>query len=701
MVKRYHTTRTIYVIIIVLILLTLPTLLFDWSSVSASGAQPNLISNHWSPGQRCFQDELNKSDIDYYNCWLDNTGKILTSSELTGDVTDANNALLTLTRYGLNSSNSYLPEAVVNSSDLSSSGFVTNRIAMLQASNQSSTLEKLTIGSYYAGDSPLGYIGSDRLLINGNIYRSTNATVYQTAQGFVKRSLFSTPSGSFYLYVNATVIPGNPYVSITMQVLPLSTPMNSSDILYLQLFSNSGQFDNATLYDTSGNYVRPLTYNAGSLSSQNGTIIAYSKQDNVFTEDSVAINFNNTNAQVDDFEHWYQNAAFDSLSWFGIAYNSPGVSAGNMSAPIYVKVYPIDHMDYHLVNDTAKYIAENVKNTTVSPPVGFGFIAYGLALASEANRALAPLANSYWNYYYSRYAGSVYYTPYARSINTFALAGFALYGCNSTVEQFTRNFLGNTSGGSIEETGWAVAATYRLKTCTGLASDAALYHSFINSFVTNSQSFSGVTSDGGTRFVAPSATFEFGEAAAGLMLGGVTYNNPVVLSLMSAVYQSNLSGTILNYHYHGDLANTETLPAYILSTQIFQESMDNATRYFITGFRDANLTSIDFKNGTLLIGAIGDNGSIYVSHDGLVETYNINGRTILPISIEVTTVADTTTIYSVSTSTNTTTVTHVTTTTSTTTTTKSSSSGFVFVSAGLILAIFGIGVLAYSIRKQR
>ena len=682
-----------------LILLTLPTLFLDWSSASAT--QKNLISNHWVPSQTCFKDELNKSDIDYYNCWLDNTGKILTSSMLTGDAIDANNALLTLAKYGLNGSNSYLPETIINSSDLSSSGFMTNRIATLQASNQSSTLEKLAIGDYYASNDTLGYIGSDRILINGTIYRSTNATVYKTSDGFVKRSLFSTPNGSFYLFLNATLVPGNPYADVSLQVLPLNTPINSNDLLYLQVFSSSGQFDNATLYGSSGNYARPLVYNGGSPSLQNGMIVAYSKQDNVFTEDSLAITFNNSTAQIDDFEHWYQDSAFDSLSWFGIAYNSPSVSAGRMSSPIFTKIYPIEHMDYHLVNDTAKYIAENVKNTTVSPPVSFGFLAYGLALASQANptnQTLASLAKNYWNFYYSRYASSVYYTPYARSINTFALAGFTLYGCNSTVEDFTRNFLGNTSGGSIEESGWAVAATYRLETCTGLASDKALYESFVHSFVTSSQSFSGVILNSDTRFVAPSATFQFGEAAAGLMLGGVPYDDPVVLSLMNAVYQSNMSGTVLNEPYHGDLANTETLPAYLISTHLFQQSMDNMTGYFITGIRDANLTSIDYNNGTLIIGALGDNGSISVSHGGIVQTYDVNGRTSLPISIKVLTVTSTSTLHSTSTVTSIATITSVSTVTSTTT--KMSSLDLPTISIGLILGIVGIVSLVFSMRKR-
>lgn len=674
-----------------------------FSSIQTVALTPtNSISNHWLSQQSCYRDELNQSDTDYYNCWLDNTGKILTSSVLSGDSTDTRNSLLTLTKYGLNVTNSYLPEAIVNSSDVSSSRLVTNRIAALQASNQSSTLEELAIGNYYEGEAILGYIGSDRLDVNGTIYRSTNATVYQTSDGFVKRSLFTTPNASFYVYVNATVTPGNPYVDASIQVMPVKTFLNSSDFLYLQVFSNSGQFDNVSLYDGGGNYLRPLSYDNGSPSAQNGTIIAYSKQDNVFTEDSVAISINYTNSQVSDFEHWYQNPAFDNLSWFGIGYNSPDVSSGNMSAPIYAKIYPIEHMDYRLINDTAKYIAENVKNTTVSPPVSFGFIAYGLALASQANpsnQTLASLARNYWSYYYSRYASSVYYTPYARSINTFALAGFTLYGCNNTVEQFTHDFLGNTSGGSIEESGWAVAATYHLQACSELASDRALYESFLQSFVASSQSFARVVVN--NNFVSPSATFQFGEAASGLMLGGVPYNSPIVLALMSAVFQSNVSGTVLNYPYIGDLANTETLPAYSLSTCLFNKGMQNETGYTIAGLNRVNVTLLDYTNGTLFIGADGNNGTITISHNNSSQSFVVNGGTVIQVPRVVSTVTKTMTAVS----TTSVTVTHVSTTTYATTTTVTSSNGLyhysIYLAAGLTLAVLGVAFFGFALLRWK
>jgi hypothetical protein len=602
------------------------------SDATSSLQSANALSSHWVPGWG-YRDELNTSDTDNQNFWADNAGKILTMAELTNDTQDASQALSFFEHNGLGTSN-YLPEAVVNSSmlELNNGSGLTNRIAMLQASNGSSAssdLEQLAIGDYYAGEQVLSYLGSDRILVNGTIYRSTNATTFETSDGFVKRSEFATSQGVFYVYLNATISEGNAYAQVSMQVLPISTSLNSSDLLYLQVFSSEGQFDNASLYDLGGNYQRNLVYNNGSPSAQNGTIIAYSKQENVFTQDSVAINFGSSASSsgiVNDFEHWYHNAAFDSLSWIGIAYNAPQNAVGKLSAPIFANVYPVQHMDYRLVNDTAKYIALDMKNTTVSPPVGFGFIAYGLALDSSknsGNETLATLADNYWNYYYSRYepfhTAIDYSTAYARSINTFALAGFTLYGCNSTVENFARNYIGNTSGSSIEEYGWGVAALYKLETCTRSAGDISLYDSFVNSFGTSKSNFIVMSAENipNRSDLNPSFTFQFGEAASGLLLGGIPYNDPVVLEAMDAVYQSNVSGTLLNQPFHGDLANTETIPAYLLSTSLFQSEMRSGTNgYWISGIKNANLTSIDYYNGTLLISAYGNNGTIVVSSSG-------------------------------------------------------------------------------------
>jgi hypothetical protein len=692
--------------LVIITLISIPVFLTLASSIDANASQGNSLSNHWLPQQGCFRDELNQSDIDYYNCWTDNTGKILTTAEITGDTADANNALFSLERYGLSTTNDYLPETIVNSTSiLNMNGVITNRIASLDASNQSSSnLEQLAFGNYYAGEQILGYLGSDRLLINGTIYRSSSSAVFQTNDGFVKRSLFSISGSEFYLYLNASLNVGNPYVNVSLQVLPLNASTSSSDLLYLQVFSSQGQFDNASLYN-GGNYERALVYNGGSPSAQNGTIIAYSTQQSVFMQDSVAINFSGSaSSPVDDFEHWYRDGAFNSMSWIGIAYNAPQDSSGRLSSPILTRVYPIEHLDYHLVNETAKYIAQNVKNTTVSPPVSFGFVAYGLALASAAqsnNESLATLARNYWNFYYAQYNSSNYYTPYARSINVFALAGFKLYGCNSTVEQFTRNFLSNTSGASIEEDGWGTAALYQLQSCTGSSEDLALYDSFVNSFFTNNDHFTGVLPIGAASpTVVPSFTFQYAEAASGLILGHVPFNNPVVLSLMNAVYQSNVSDTVLNQPYHGDLANTETLPAYSLSTWLFQGEMKNETGYWISSLQGCNLTSILYSNNSLIIGANGGpSGSITLSSRNGSDTYPMNkSDSVILAEVPTTTVVLT----------NETTVTSTTTSTFTETVTLTVTSTTSSISTPTIGGIFAVGVVlglaassAYFVRRRK
>ena len=697
--NREPLTRSLVAIALLISLLILPQLLPADSSISTNNSQANSLSSHWLQGQSCFRDELNQSDEDYYNCWLDNAGKILASSETTSDSMNANNAILVLTRHGLSTSNNYLPEAIVNSTSiLNTNGLTTNRIAMLAGSNQSSKLEQLAIGDYYAGNDILAYIGSDRILVNGTIYSSSSSTVIQTTKGFVKRSLFSTSQGLFYVYLNATLALGNPYANLSLQILPLNDSITTSDLLYLQVFSKAGQFNNASLYNGGGNYERALKYNNGSSSSQNGTIIAYSDQQSVFMQDSVAVSFDNSTARINDFEHWYRNAAFDSLSWIGVAYDSPQDTVGKLSPPILTKIYPIEHLDFHLINETAKYIAEDVKNATVSPPVGFGFIAYGLAVASSNqpnNQTLATLAKNYWNFYYSAYATGDHSTPYARSINTLALSGFKLYGCNSTVENFTRNFLGNSSGSSIEENGWGVAALYQLQSCTELAKDVTLYDSFLDSFSTNSIYFAGGLQGNFTTSLTavPKYTFQYAEAASGLMLGGVPYNNPVVLSMMNAVYQSNVSGTVLNQPYKGDLANTETLPAYILSTWLFQTRMQISTGYSIVGSSGANITSIDYSGGTMLIGANGKNGSISISHVNSTETVPVNGSSVIPISLAASTYTSTVTFIA-------STVTFVHTTTVTKSVQTTSPWDLPLIVMGTALAILGIAALGFALRRR-
>ena len=113
------------------------------------------------------------------------------------------------------------------------------------------------------------------------------------------------------------------------------------------------------------------------------------------------------------------------------------------------------------------------------------------------------------------------------------------------------------------------------------------------------------------RNTTPSWTFQYGEAAAGMLVGGMAYNNPGVLWAMDAVFASNASGTIEISQRHTDLANTETLPAYMMATQLFEGAMQNGTRgCWIRWTQNANVTSIRYDGGRLTIGVTGADGKL-------------------------------------------------------------------------------------------
>jgi hypothetical protein len=58
--------------------------------------------------------------------------------------------------------------------------------------------------------------------------------------------------------------------------------------------------------------------------------------------------------------------------------------------------------------------------------------------------------------------------------------------------------------------------------------------------------------------------------------------------------------------------------------------MRNATGYWITSLRNANVTFIDYSNGNLAIQVISKNGSIFLgTSPGMIVCTNINGREAL------------------------------------------------------------------------
>jgi hypothetical protein len=131
---------------------------------SSNNSTNNSLASHWDPGWG-YRGELNTSDEDYYNFWSDDAGKILSIAVLTGDATDAAQALTFLESEGLGTSSYYLPEVRVNSSmaNFTRSFTITNRIVQLEYNQSLPSLESLSIGDLYASNVTMGYLGSDRI----------------------------------------------------------------------------------------------------------------------------------------------------------------------------------------------------------------------------------------------------------------------------------------------------------------------------------------------------------------------------------------------------------------------------------------------------------------------------------------------------------------------------------------------------------
>ena len=126
------------------------------NSLVASAAQGNSLSDHWLPSQSCYRDELNMSDADYHNCWMDNAGKILVMSSITHDSIDASRSLGFIEQnLGQESSIGafYLPElkvfdSAVNVSSMGSVVTVSNKMVELSAKNSTASHnDQLAIGT--------------------------------------------------------------------------------------------------------------------------------------------------------------------------------------------------------------------------------------------------------------------------------------------------------------------------------------------------------------------------------------------------------------------------------------------------------------------------------------------------------------------------------------------------------------------------
>jgi hypothetical protein len=604
----------ILTIVFVLALLVGSSFFSAFAQSDSSQVISNSLSKHWDP--HCgFRTELNPLDQDYWNCFYDDAGKILVSSVLSGDSTDARRAFNLI-----NSSFSngyYLPELntiasrAVDTIQYAGKAPLTSN-ALVELENNASLkpyYEQLGFGTNFTGPSDLGYLGAYRIVLGSTGYYPTaNKTIInRKSNTMTEESNFTLPGGNKYIVsVSATIRSGEPYINESLLLEPLNAQLPAQARVDLQVFSSAGQFASASLYDSNGNFQGNLKYNSSSPATlQDGFIISYDRDFNVMGEDEVALTFNATRygSTIEGYENWYQNKAYGALSWTGLSLGVSSDPVGKVTRVLSGFVYPIGDGDYRMVNQTAKFIATNHSlNKAVAPPVSFGFIAYGLALYAESHPAERSTALGYWNYYYSIYNNSNYSTVYARAISVFGLAGLVLYpksNNNATVDAFVRRFANDTIGVNsyIEENGWAAAALCTLANNTGNKSDATLCSNLQNSFVLNSKDYLLVKGSD----QLPTATFQFGETASGLLISGLKFNNQYVLAAMSAVFQAINGSGVLNMQ-PTDLGNTEAIPASILSRHLFNGSMMSTTGYTIDALHNANLTSINFfSNKTLVI----------------------------------------------------------------------------------------------------
>lgn len=534
---------------------------------------------------------------------------------LTGDVTDANRAFSVIQSHLTD--DYYLPELVVNSSmgvitkKLADSNTITSNalVELEHNSSASSSFSQLEFGTNFTGAETLGYLGAYRIYADNSNHYANETRVLVNGNTSIEESNFTINGDNFTLFLNATIQTGAPYINYSLQFEALNSQLPpTGSTMDLQVFSNSGQFANATVYNSTGSFLSKLPFNgASNAATQNGMIISYQRNQSVFTQDAVAMTFNASKygATIEDHEHWYKNGGeFQNLSWMGLAFKVPPTPVGQISTAIQGQIFPIGNADYRMINQTAEFISTNPTNEAVGPPVSFGFISYGLALYAESNPAYLNLAQDYWNYYYNLYNNSDYPSVYSNSINVFALAGLKLFSNssnpNNTVDNFVRRFVNNTTTGntSIEENGWAVAGMCDLAKITNNLADEQLCSDFMNSFALSGTQYLVVRGSSATS----NGTFQFGEAASGLMLGGVNYNKSIVLAAMSAVFQAeNVSGVLNTPALNADLGNTEAIPAALLSEYLFNGNMFNATGYSITSLHNANLSSIDYSNGALVI----------------------------------------------------------------------------------------------------
>src|SRR5712692_8527289 len=130
--------------------------------------------------------------------------------------------------------------------------------------------------------------------------------------------------------------------------------------------------------------------------------------------------------------------------------------------------------------------------------------------------------------------------------------------------------------------------------------------------------------------------------------------------------------------------------------------MRNATsRYSVVSLSNANITSIDYGNKTLLIGVRGNNGNITVSDGTLSHTFPVNGFQVIELGNTTTTVTNTVTLTVTSTITTTVTTTVTNSTTITVTENRTGPSDWTL--PLLVGAIIGAGIAVgyFAISKKK
>ena len=221
---------------------------------------------------------------------MDNAGKILVMASLTHDAIDASMSLGFIERNlgpGVSSGDYYLPELKVfngsiNASYTTSTATISNKMVELTANNSTAShYDQLSVGTSYTGNVNLSYLGGDRIWFDNGTFNgavsSVSSLVFEITSGFSKRSLFDIGGEMFYVYLNATLSPSEPFVNASVQVEPLNSTSDYVKYVYIQAFNttSSSPFFGANLYNANGSYVQRLPFKGSGATNESGYLLSY------------------------------------------------------------------------------------------------------------------------------------------------------------------------------------------------------------------------------------------------------------------------------------------------------------------------------------------------------------------------------------------------------------------------------------------